>query len=117
MPAIGKEDYSTDAFIEKFLSPSNLGNEALLTQHLLGQPYFKSVSQSDIVVEWQQVASHGNAKRDQGRLSKKVSETSDGKFYMEQHYVKVNGQWKIAAIKPSLLFETGNFVKVRTSNE
>jgi scytalone dehydratase len=39
--------------------PAHIGLKPLATQHLLALHYFKSVSDSEIVVEWQQIASHG----------------------------------------------------------
>lgn len=41
------------------LGESHLGLKPLVTQHLLDQPYFKSVTENEIVVQWQQLASHG----------------------------------------------------------
>jgi hypothetical protein len=51
--------FTADAFVEEWLGPKHLGVKALATQHLLGVPYFKSVTEEEIVVEWQQMASHG----------------------------------------------------------
>ncbi|KAJ5786288.1 NTF2-like protein [Penicillium pulvis] len=101
-----------EELIAEFLSPELLGNKNLLTQHLLGQPYFKSVSKDEIVVEWQQIAGHGRWMEGSHTLKKQVDKTSDGKSYMEQRYIKVDGCWKLAGLKPSLLYEIGEFNEV-----
>ncbi|KAJ5377420.1 NTF2-like protein [Penicillium cataractarum] len=106
---IPNKTYNPKEFIAEFLSPGLLGNEKLLTQHLLGQCYFKSVSASEIVVQWQQIAGHGRWIEGSHPLKKQVDRTSDGKSYMEQRYIKIHGCWKIVGLKPSLLYEIGEF--------
>lgn len=114
MPELGKKEYQSEEFISVFLSSQNLGQKTLLTQHLLGQPYFKSVSDEEIVVEWQQVAGHGRGQIDaEGTLSKRVSETSNGMSYMEQRYLYIEREWKLSSVKPSILFETGDLTALR----
>ncbi|KAL4804546.1 NTF2-like protein [Aspergillus unguis] len=108
---------SREEFITDFLSPDLLGCQTLLTQHLLGQPYFKSVAEDEIVVEWQQIAGHGRWIRDSHPLKKQVDKTSDGKSYMEQKYIKIDGVWKLALLKPSLLYEIGEFGDVMADPE
>lgn len=105
--AIPNKTYTREEFIAGFLSPERLGNEKLLTQHLLGQGYFKSVSASEIVVEWQQIAGHGRWIDGSPPSKKQVDRTCDGKSYMEQRYTKIDGYWKIAGLKPSLLYGVG----------
>ncbi|KAE8155178.1 NTF2-like protein [Aspergillus avenaceus] len=114
--ALGCKTYSKEDFIATFLSPHALGKKDLLTQHLLGQPYFVDVTADEIVVEWQQVAGHGKAIRDGEELSKRTSVTSDGRSYMRQVFGRVDGGWRIKALKPSLLFETGDFKEVTKSS-
>ncbi|KAL1895703.1 hypothetical protein Sste5346_005175 [Sporothrix stenoceras] len=106
---IPNKSYTPDDFIAEFLSPNLLGNEKLLTQHLLGQCYVKSVSDDEIVVEFQQIAGHGRYIEGSHPLKKQVDKTSDGKSYMEQRYTKIDGRWKITRLKPSLLYEIGEF--------
>ena len=101
-----------EGLISEQLSPDLLGRKTLLTQHLLGQPYFKSVSVDTIVVEWQQIAGHGRWMEGSHALKKQVDKTSDGKSYMEQRYIKVGEMWKIAGLRPSLLYEIGEFSEV-----
>lgn len=110
---IPHKTHTVEEFIAELLSPVLLGRKTLLTQHLLGQPYFKSVSAQEIIVEWQQVAGHGRWIDDSPSLLKKpVDKTSDGKSYMEQRYIKVDGQWKLAGLKPWVLYEIGDFADV-----
>ncbi|KAL4735872.1 NTF2-like protein [Aspergillus similis] len=108
---------SIDEFVAKFLSPDLLGRQTLLSQHFLGQPYFKSVAEDEIVVEWQQIAGHGRWIKDSHPVKKQVDKTSDGRSYMEQRYKKINGVWKLAALKPSVLYEVGEFGDVRADPE
>jgi scytalone dehydratase len=89
----------------------------LLTQHLLGQGLFKSVSADEIVVEWQQIAGHGRYIEGSHPLKKQVDKTSDGKSYMEQKYTRVEGKWKITRLRPSLLYEIGEFGDVIADRE
>ncbi|KAJ5653049.1 NTF2-like protein [Penicillium lividum] len=114
MPDLGKREYQKEEFIAAFLAPENLGQRTLLTQHFLGQPFFKLVTLSEIIVEWQQIAAHEKGQIDEdGRLVKQVSETFYGMSYMEQRYLKVGDNWKIAGVKPSILFETGGLAALR----
>ncbi|KAJ5771542.1 hypothetical protein N7520_002071 [Penicillium odoratum] len=89
------------------------GRKSLATQHLLGQPYFKSVQENEIIVKWQQLASHGRRENSVRDSSNKIGETSDGRSWMEHGFIKVDGQWKIARITPSLSYQTGDFQRVR----
>jgi scytalone dehydratase len=68
-----------------------LGNKNLFMPCLVGQPYFKSVSKDEIVVEWQQIAGRGRRMGASHTLKKQVDKTSDGNSYMEQRNVKVDG--------------------------
>lgn len=86
----------------------------LATQHLIGLPYFKLVADDEIVVEWQQLVSHG--RREGGvthAVQEGVSETSDHRSYVEHRFTKVDGKWKIAKITPKLTYNTGNFMRIR----
>ena len=113
MPDLGKQEYQKKDFIAAFLAPENLGQKTL-TQHFLGQPFFKSVTTYEIIVEWQQIAGHGKGQiAEDGRIVKQVSETCNGMSYMEQRYVKVEEDWKLAGVKPSILYETGDLAALR----
>ncbi|KAL1895031.1 hypothetical protein Sste5346_005451 [Sporothrix stenoceras] len=114
---IPNKTYNSDEFIAEFLSPNLLGNEKLLTQHFLGQCYVKSASKDEIVVEWQQVAGHGRWIEGSNSLKKQVDKTNDGKSYMQQRYTKLNGRWKITGLKPSILYEIGDFNEVVLGRE
>lgn len=111
MPEWGRIPYSAPVFVEKWLGPQHLGIRALATQHLLGIPYFKSVTETEIVVEWQQMASHGRREKgeDYANPMCKIGETSDGRGWMQQKFVRVEGKWKIQEIKPEVIYHTGNF--------
>ncbi|RAL08233.1 NTF2-like protein, partial [Aspergillus homomorphus CBS 101889] len=87
----------SESFIAEILSPEHLGRETLLTQHFLGQPYVKSVSAEEIVVEWQQNAGHGRWDEDAANSRGE----STARSYIEQRYVKGEGPWKLAGLKPS----------------
>ncbi|CAK7204888.1 hypothetical protein SEUCBS139899_007650 [Sporothrix eucalyptigena] len=109
--------YTPDEFIAEFLSPKLLGNEKLLTQHFLGQCYIKSASRDEIVVVWQQNAGHGRWIEDSDPLRKQVDKTNDGKSYMQQRFTNLEGRWKITGLRPSLLYEIGNFNEVVLGQE
>ncbi|KAJ0417660.1 NTF2-like protein [Aspergillus carlsbadensis] len=113
VPAWGRKNYAAEAFASAWLAPEGLGNPVLATQHLLGQPYFTSISDSAITVQWQQLASHARWEGEARGAAGKVGESSDGRSFMEQEFRKVDGKWKIAAITPSLLYHTGDFTRVR----
>ncbi|CAK7205298.1 hypothetical protein SEUCBS139899_008067 [Sporothrix eucalyptigena] len=115
--AWGIKHYTADEFAALWLSEEHLGLKPLATQHLLGQPYFKSVTDDEIVVQWQQLASHGR-RQDVGGDGPKdtsavITETSDGRSYMDHRFIKVDGLWKITGITPSLLYQTGDFMRIR----
>lgn len=111
--------YKAPAFIDLWLGPEHLGVRALATQHLLGIPYFKSVTNEEIVVEWQQMASHGRRVKgeDYANPMCKIDETSDGRSWMQQKLVKIEGKWKIQEIKPEAIYHTGDFQHVRRGDE
>ena len=117
--AWGVKHYTADEFAALWLSEEHLGLPPLATQHLLGQPYFKSVTANEIVVKWQQLASHGrrpdkDEKAQDNGGPPVVNETSDGRSYMEHRFEKqVDGRWKIVGITPSLLYTTGDFMRIR----
>jgi len=116
--AWGAKHYTALDFANLWLSDEHLGLKPLATQHLLAQPYFKLVSGNEIIVQWQQLASHGRrADEDLNSgvkdTSNVITETSDGRSYMEHRFVKVEGKWKIARITPSLLYQTGDFMRIR----
>ncbi|KAJ5653099.1 hypothetical protein N7490_000102 [Penicillium lividum] len=113
VPTWGEKVYTADDFAREWLSEEHLGNKALATQHLLGQPYFRSVQENEIIVKWQQLASHGRREDGVRDSSNKIGETSDGRSWMEHRFIKVDGRWKIARITPSLSYQTGDFQRVR----
>lgn len=115
VPAWGCKQYTRAAFVDEWLSTEHLGLKPLATQHLLGLHYFKSVSEDEVVVEWQQIASHGRrlAGEDFSHPLCKIEAESNHRGYMEHTFVKTNGQWRIAVIKPSVLFTPGDFMEVR----
>ncbi|KUJ21471.1 NTF2-like protein [Mollisia scopiformis] len=114
VPAWGEKHFAADAFVEEWLGPNHLGVKALATQHLLGIPYFKSVTDEEIVVEWQQMASHGRRVEGEDYASPmcKIGEISDGRSWMKQTFVKVEGSWRIRIIRPEVLYHTGDFLSV-----
>ncbi|KAJ5543827.1 NTF2-like protein [Penicillium frequentans] len=114
VPEWGREIFAADVFVEQWLGPTHLGVKALATQHLLGVPYFRSVTEERIVVEWQQLASHGRRieGEDHAHPMCKIGEISDGRSWMQQIFVKVDGQWRISEIQPEVLYHTGDFLKV-----
>jgi scytalone dehydratase len=114
MPSWGLMKFNADDFVEEWLGPTHLGVKALATQHLLGAPYFKSVTDDEIVVEWQQLASHARriAGEDFASPLCKVGETSDGRSWMQQTYVKIEGDWRIKVIRPEVIYHTGDFKKI-----
>ncbi|KAJ5921737.1 hypothetical protein N7454_009211 [Penicillium verhagenii] len=114
VPGWGEKKYSKDEFAAEWTSEEHLGNKALATQHLLAQPYFKSVTEDEIIVEWQQIAAHGRREDEVKDSSGKIGEISDGHSYMEHLFRRDEaGRWKIARITPSLLYQTGDFQRVR----
>ncbi|KAF5870795.1 putative conidial pigment biosynthesis scytalone dehydratase arp1 protein [Botrytis fragariae] len=119
VPEWGQQTFTADAFVEEWLGPIKLGVKALATQHLLGAPYFKSVTDSEIIVEWQQLASHARkvVGEDYSHPHCKIGETSDGRSYMQQTFVKVEGQWRISVIKPEVIYHTGDFRAVGRPDE
>lgn len=119
VPEMGCRTFAADEFVEEWLGPTHLGVKALATQHLLGAPYFKSTTTEEIVVEWQQLASHGRRVEgeDFAHPMCKIGESSDGRSWMQQIFVKVDGQWRISEIRPEVVYHTGDFLKVGRKDE
>lgn len=114
VPEWGVKHYASSEFATLWLSEEHLGLKPLATQHLLGQPYFTHVSSEEIIVEWQQLASHGRRKGDVlDATGANITETSDGRSWMRHRFIKVNGLWKITGITPLLLYQTGDFMRIR----
>ena len=119
MPAWGRKEYQAGAFAAEWLSEEHLGLKPLATQHLLGLHYFKSVSEKEVVVEWQQIASHGRHEKgeDSTNPMRKIEEQSNHRAYIEHTFIKTEKGWRIAVIKPSVLFAPGNFMNVRRAED
>ncbi|KAK9414907.1 putative SnoaL-like domain-containing protein [Seiridium unicorne] len=115
----GRITYKTPEFVDLWLGPQHMGVKALVTQHLMGIPYFKSVTDEEIVVEWHQLASHGRREKggDYNNPMCKITETSDGRSWMQQVFVKHEGKWRIREIKPEALYHTGDWQQVRRQDE
>ncbi|KAK7705702.1 hypothetical protein SLS63_014102 [Diaporthe eres] len=114
VPSWGEKRYSGPEFAKEWLSAEHLGLKPLATQHLLGLPYFKLVAEEEIVVEWQQLVSHGRRESDVAHaVQEGISETSDHRSYVEHRFIKIDGKWKIARITPKLIYNTGNFMRIR----
>ncbi|KAF3020176.1 hypothetical protein E8E14_010193 [Neopestalotiopsis sp. 37M] len=115
----GRIPYATDKFVDLWMGPEHLGVKALATQHLLGIPYFKSVTETEVLVEWHQLASHARREKgaDHSDPMAKIVETSDGRSWMQQKYVKVGTAWRIREIRPEAIYHTGDWQQVRRQDE
>lgn len=111
--------FTADDFVTEWLGPTRLGVKALATQHLLGVPYFKSVKEDEILVEWQQMASHGRRALGEDFASPqcKIGEICDGRSWMTERFVKIGGQWRISEIRPEVIYSTGNFEEIKMPDE
>jgi len=71
------------------------------------------------MVEWQQMASHGRRVEGEDFASPmcKIGETSDGRSWMTQTFVKVEGAWRVRIIKPEVLYHTGDFREIGRPDE
>ncbi|KAH7420215.1 hypothetical protein BKA64DRAFT_752827 [Cadophora sp. MPI-SDFR-AT-0126] len=114
VPEWGVKNFTAEAFVDEWLGDKHLGVKSLATQHLLGAPYFKSVTAEEIVVEWQQLASHGRRAQGEDFRSPmcRIDESSDGRSWMQQTYVRSDGEWRIRAIRPEVLYHTGDFLHI-----
>ena len=116
MPTWGSKPYRATEFVDLWLGPTHLGVRPVATQHLLGAPYFKSVTENEIVVEWQQLASHGRkVKGEEETWSSpmaRIEETSDGRSWMCMTFVKTEAGWRVAVIRPEVIYHTGDFRKI-----
>ncbi|KAI0872231.1 Scytalone dehydratase [Hypoxylon argillaceum] len=114
-PAWVLRKFTADAFVDEWLGPEHLGIDHVATHHLLGIPYFKSVSTDTIVVEWQQLASHAQrlAGEDFSSPLCKIGSVSEGKSWMEHTFVRVDGQWKISVVRPSIHYRSGSLNQIR----
>lgn len=90
VPSWGSKRYTASAFVDEWLSQVHLGLKPLATQHLLALHYFKGVSDSEIVVEWQQIASHGwrGEGEDSANPMCKTEAESNHRSYMQHTFVK-----------------------------
>ena len=113
-PPWGIERYTAEAFAEKWIDDEHLGVKALATQHILGQPYFQSVSSTEIVVEWQQIACHGRRIPGEDYSSPlcKIGNQADGHSFMRHRFIKTDRGWRITEIRPEVLYSTGNFIEI-----
>ena len=114
-PQWKSKTYTAEAFIDEWLGPNHLGSsKALITFHLLGVPYFTDVTPEKIVVNYQQLASHARraAGGDWSHPQCEIEGDSDGKSWMEQTLVKIDGVWKISVIRPSIHYRPGSLEHV-----
>jgi len=47
----------------------------------------------------------------------RIGEQSDHRGYMGQTYTKVEGNWRISAIRPEVLYAPGEFLKIARSDD
>ncbi|RYP65888.1 hypothetical protein DL771_008072 [Monosporascus sp. 5C6A] len=114
IPALKSKVYTADEYVATWLAPDRVGLNVLATQHLLGMPYVKSATTDEIVVEFQEVASHGRREACvDDAFGGKIGETADGRGWVELRYVKIDGQWKISLIRPSIIYMAGDWERVR----
>lgn len=105
-PGVPIKTYTPESFAAECLSSMKLGNRLLSTQHLLGVPYIESATPEEIVVQWQQIASHGRRfdnDKDSGRGSD-IAEQCNARSFLQHTFSKIDGNWKISHIKPTVLF-------------
>lgn len=71
------------------------------------------------MVEWQQLASHGRKVQSEDFASPacRIGEESDGRSYMLQTFLKIEGKWRIKEIKPELIYSTGDWKAVGRPDE
>lgn len=67
-----------------------------------------------IIVEWQQLASHGRREHGQDYADPmcSIDEISDGRSWVQHTFFKVDEAWKISEIKPEVIYHTGDFLQV-----
>ena len=65
------------------------------------------------------MASHGRrvVGKDFANPMCKIGEASDGRSWMQQTFVKVEGQWRVSVIRLEVLYHTGDFRRVGIMDE
>ena len=77
------------------------------------------MTEDEIVVEYQQLASHARraAGEDWSHPECKIEGDTDGKSYMQHTYVKVDGLWKISVIKATIHYRPGSLEHVNRPDD
>lgn len=120
---VGPKRLSTsDSEDSSAAKPVSHGNESAQDRH-----------PDEIEVSWQVLASHGRrgaaastsaVESDNKRHLPHISETSDHRAFMTHVYLRLQdgdqmegGGWKLTSIKPSPIYATGDFERVRRASD
>jgi hypothetical protein len=108
-PGGGCKDFTPEEYAAKKLASDQLGSDAVTSHHLLGQPYFTSVTDAEISVELQVLAAHGRYNTDDRYA---VGTVSDLHWTLHVDLECVASQWKIRRYKILPLYQVGDWVAV-----
>ncbi|KAM0233325.1 hypothetical protein ACHAP5_010442 [Fusarium lateritium] len=96
-------------FISMISSPNLLGDTLIHTQHFIGGSKYESISPTRATGFHQLRAAH---QRYSGPDKKTVVATGHGHALIRHTYEKINNEWKLAGIKPTVYWNEFDFEKV-----
>ncbi|KAL4802407.1 Scytalone dehydratase [Aspergillus unguis] len=103
-PEISAEDFTL-----MISAPTLLGNPVVRTQHLIGASWWESVSETEAVGHHQIRAAHVRFR--DTNLQEELHR-GHGHGSNEHFYEKINGEWKLAGLRPNTHFMEFNFDRV-----
>lgn len=108
-PGGGQKDFTPEEYATKKLALDQLGPVHITSHHLLGQPYFTSVTDTKISLELQVLAAHGRFHTDDRYA---VGTVSDLHWTLNVDLECLDSRWKIRRYKIVPLYQVGDWAAV-----
>ena len=99
----------SEEFVEMVGSQGFVGDPVVDTQHFIGGSKFEKVSDTESTGYHQLRAAH---QRYTGPDRKEVEAKGHGHAVIQHYYKKINGEWKLAGLKPTVRWNEYNFEKI-----
>jgi scytalone dehydratase len=101
-------------FVAMVSDPGFVGDALVDTQHFIGASKYEALSDGRIVGTHQLRAAH---QRYTGPDKKTVEAKGHCHAVMQHTYAKVDGEWKLAGLKPTMYWTEHDFSKIFTGGQ
>lgn len=98
-----------EEFVAMVSSHGFVGDPLVDTQHFIGASKFQKVSDEESIGDHQLRAAH---QRYTGSDKKEVEAKGHGHARIRHYYKKIDGEWKLAGLKPTVRWNEYDFEKI-----